>query len=75
MLHMLLFTALSKLGSDQNCLWVLNRTFHIWSSSTLLQQLLVEEGILSGIVYQLEMFKECPNSEVCFCLYMDEAHS
>ncbi|XP_065885531.1 uncharacterized protein [Dysidea avara] len=59
-----LFAELAKLGSDQNCLWVLNRTFHIWSSSTLLQQQLVEEGVLSGIVYQLELFKECPSSEV-----------
>jgi len=70
---MQLFTAFSKLGSDQSCLWVLNRTFHIWSSSALLQQLLVEEGVLSGIVYQLEMFKDCLNSEVCLCC-MIEAH-
>ena len=59
-----LFTELDQLGSDQNCLWVLNKTFHIWSSSVLLQLQLVEEGVLSGIVFQLEMFKDCPSNEV-----------
>lgn len=33
-----------------------------------MQQLLVEEGALSGIVYELELFKDCSSSEVWLLL-------
>ena len=52
-------------GFDQNCLWELNKSFLTLSTTTpLMQQLLVEEGVLSGIICELELFKNCSSSEV-----------
>ena len=53
-------------GSKHRCLWSLNQTFALWSSTTpLMQQLLVEKGLMIGALLELEAFKDCPNNEVC----------
>ena len=55
-----------KHESYQHCFWELNRVFLAWSATTpLMQQMLVEEGLISGMIYELELFKDSPNSEVC----------
>ena len=52
-------------GFEQNCFWELNKSFLIWSATTpLMQQLLVEEGVMSGIICELELFKNCSSNEV-----------
>ena len=52
-------------GFDQNCLWELNKSFLTLSTTTpLMQQLLVEEGALSVIICELELFKNCSSSEL-----------
>ena len=64
-MHMVLCMLFTVPGFDQNCFWELNKSFWILSTTTpLMQQLLVEEGVLSGIICELELFKNCSSSEV-----------
>ena len=58
----------SETGSKHRCFWSLNQTFALWSSTTpLMQQLLVEKGLMIGVLLELEAFRNCPSSEVCTC--------
>jgi len=64
----LLNVSCTELGQKQQwfrCFGELNRCFAMWSSTTpLMQQKLVKEGIVSGIMYELEVYKDSPTSEV-----------
>ena len=65
-------------ASKQKCLWSLNQTFALWSSTTaMMQQTLVENGLMIGVMLELQAFRNVPTSEViyncsttCFQLYV-----
>lgn len=67
----------AEAGSRQKCLWSLNQTFALWSSTTtLMQQMLVEKGLMVGVLLELQAFSNCPTTEVipfggfCMCLLL-----
>ena len=51
------------------CFGELNRCLAMWSyTSPLMQQKLVEEGIVSGIINELKVYNDSPASEVITCI-------
>ena len=65
LMYSFIYFIFTEVGSNHPCLWALHQMFALWSStSSLMSQLLIENGLMSGVLVELQALSSCPCSEV-----------